>query len=91
VSLQGLALCVATLEVWHERRSLSIGVRVQRTRCRIAISVVVSTPPMLATALRPATKHLENSMNQFLTSQDASTPRAAAADALRRHYAELLS
>jgi hypothetical protein len=62
----------------------------QRSRCRIAIRVLLSSPEEIAvtqSCLRP--KHKRNSMKQFLTSQDVSTPRTAAANAARRYCAEL--
>jgi hypothetical protein len=64
----------------------------QRLHCRIGRAMLVFDPQLFRPLRNaPNDRMHETSMKQFLTSQDASTTRTAAADAVRRDCAELLS
>ena len=64
----------------------------QRLHCRIGKAMLVSDPQLIRPLRNaPRGRNHETSMKQFLTSQDVSTTRTAAADSVRRDCAELHS
>lgn len=81
----------ATCRPLQTKLRTTIAAYVQRSCCRTAMVVLGSRPQNTDHRTAASGQAHENSMKQFLNSQDVSMTRTVAADSLRPYCAELLS